>query len=259
MAEGAMDDATFDAYAHRADAARARRRLQLARVGQLDAARARVPRRAPRPLAGDVLRRRAHPRVAGARAGGRSRPAAARRADQPPRHRSRSSGWRRTCSRSTPRSSWWRTTAGSSRRSARRCSSSRAGARSSSRAPGTRGAPRRRSASWRSAARSRSSRPRSPSSSASSPASARARARARRRRAQKKLDKIDQLTTRPEGRQGARLRVQAAGALRPRRLRGRGRAAEDRRPRRCCRTPSCGSSAASTSRWSAPTAPARRR
>ena len=35
---------------------------------------------------------------------------------------------------------------------------------------------------------------------------------------------------RPEGRQGPRLRLQAARALRPRRLRGRGRAAEDRRP-----------------------------
>ena len=87
MAEGAMDDATLDAYSHRPDPARARRRLQLARDGQLDAARPRVPRRAPRPLAGDVLRRRAHARLAGARAGGRSRPAAARRADQPPRHR----------------------------------------------------------------------------------------------------------------------------------------------------------------------------
>ena len=35
--------------------------------------------------------------------------------------------------------------------------------------------------------------------------------------------------TRPEGQQGARLRVQAARALRPRRVRGRGRDAEDRR------------------------------
>ena len=44
----------------------------------------------------------------------------------------------------------------------------------------------------------------------------------------KKLEKIDRVTTRPEGRQGARLRLQAAGALRPRRVRGRGRRAEDR-------------------------------
>ncbi len=42
---------------------------------------------AARSLAGDVLRRRADPRLAGARAGRRSGPAAARRADQPPRHR----------------------------------------------------------------------------------------------------------------------------------------------------------------------------
>ena len=35
---------------------------------------------------------------------------------------------------------------------------------------------------------------------------------------------------RGQGRQGPRLRLQAAGALRPRRLRARGRAAEDRRP-----------------------------
>ena len=38
-------------------------------------------------VAGDVLRRRAHARVAGAGAGGRPGPAAARRAHQPPRHR----------------------------------------------------------------------------------------------------------------------------------------------------------------------------
>ena len=58
---------------------------------------------------------------------------------------------------------------------------------------------------------------------------------------------------------GARLRLQAARALGARRLRGRGRPAEDRRRARCCTTPSSGSSAASTSRSSAPTAPARRR
>ena len=47
---------------------------------------------------------------------------------------------------------------------------------------------------------------------------------------QKKLEKIDRLVARPEGRQGARVRLQAARALRPGRVRGRGRAAEDRRP-----------------------------
>ena len=46
----------------------------------------------------------------------------------------------------------------------------------------------------------------------------------------KKLDKMDRRHDRGQGRQGPRLRLQAAGALRPRRLRGRGRAAEDRRP-----------------------------
>ena len=53
---------------------------------------------------------------------------------------------------------------------------------------------------------------------------------------------------RPARRQVARLRLQAARALRPRRVRDGGRRAADRRPRRCCATPSCGSSAASTCR-----------
>ena len=128
MADGAMDDATFARLRHRPGAARARRRLQLARVGQLDAARARVPRRAPGPVAGDVLGRRADARVAGPRAGRRPRPAAARRAHQPPRHRVAGVAGGAICSRSTPPSCWWRTTAGSSRPSAPRCSSSRPGA-----------------------------------------------------------------------------------------------------------------------------------
>ena len=50
----------------------------------------------------------------------------------------------------------------------------------------------------------------------------------------------------------ARLRLQAARALRPRGLRDRGRRAADRRPRAAATTPSCGSSAASTCRSSAP-------
>ena len=87
MADGAMDSATLDAYAA------AQARLEHAggynwrEARQRDAARARVPRRAPGPLAGDVLRRRADARVAGPRAGRRPRPAAARRAHEPPRHR----------------------------------------------------------------------------------------------------------------------------------------------------------------------------
>ena len=54
---------------------------------------------------------------------------------------------------------------------------------------------------------------------------------ARRSRARRSSTRSTTLATRPEGRQGPRLRVQAARALGPRRLRGRGRAAEDRRPR----------------------------
>ena len=57
-----------------------------------------------------------------------------------------------------------------------------------------------------------------------------------------------QARARPARRQGARLRLQAARALRPRDLRGRGRHAEDRRRGRCSTASSCGSSAASTSR-----------
>ena len=76
---------------------------------------------------------------------------------------------------------------------------------------------------------------------------------------QKKLDKMEQDRARPARRQGARLRLQAARALRPRGLRGRGRHAEDRRADAARATSSCGSSAASTCRWSGPTARARRR
>ena len=67
-------------------AARARRRLPLARRRPLRPARPRLRRRGGRALALDLLRRRADPRLAGAGAGERARPAAARRADQPPRH-----------------------------------------------------------------------------------------------------------------------------------------------------------------------------
>ena len=118
MAEGATDDATLDAYAA------AQARLEHAggynwrEARQRDAARPRLPRRAPRPRAGDVLRRRADARVARPRAGRRPRPAAARRADQPPRHRVARVARERTCRRSTRRSCSSPTTAGSSRRSA---------------------------------------------------------------------------------------------------------------------------------------------
>ena len=62
MAEGATDDAHARRLRRRPGPARARRRLQLARGRQRHAARPRLPRRAPRPRALDVLRRRADPR-----------------------------------------------------------------------------------------------------------------------------------------------------------------------------------------------------
>ena len=103
-------------------------------------------RRRPRPGARDLLRRRAHPRLARARARRRSRPAPARRADEPPRHgvprvaRAGARDDRRRRRSSSP------TTAGSSKRSRRRCSSSRAGSRPTSPARGTSGGRRRRRA-----------------------------------------------------------------------------------------------------------------
>ena len=139
MADGAMDDATFAAYGDRAGAARARRRLQLARGGQRDAARPRVPRRAPGPLAGDVLGRRADARVAGARAGRRPGPAAARRADQPPRHRRAGvAGGAPADARRRDRAGGARSLVPRGRRHLRARARGRA-ARSSSRAPGTPG------------------------------------------------------------------------------------------------------------------------
>ena len=56
------------ALLRRAGAARARRRLRLARPGRVRRARPRLHRRRPRPAAVDLLRRRADPRVARARA-----------------------------------------------------------------------------------------------------------------------------------------------------------------------------------------------
>ena len=183
MAEGATDAGTLDAYARAQALARARGRLYVARGRERDAARARLPRRGPRPRPGDVLRRRADPRLARPRARGRSGRCCCSTSRPTTSTSRRWSGSSRTCNRSTPPWCWWRTTAGSWRRSARPCSSSRAVAAGTSRAPGTRGARRRPRASWRSAARSRSRRRRSPRSSGSSPGSARARARARRSRA----------------------------------------------------------------------------
>ena len=78
----------------------------------------------------------------------------------------------------------------------------------------------------------------------------------------KKLDKIERIERDPRDGRGARVRVQEARALGPRDLRARGRRGWRSAPTRrasCSPTPSCGSSAASTSRSSGPTAPARRR
>ena len=133
----------------RPDAARARRWLQLA------------PRRSTRPCTASgsatstsIARWRRSPAASSpARPSpGRSRaiPTSCCSTSRPTTSTSpRSSGSRRTCRRSTPRSSWWPTIAGSSRRSARPSSSSRAARRSTSRAPGAPGGSRRPSASWR--------------------------------------------------------------------------------------------------------------
>ena len=207
----------------------------------------------------DVLRRRADPRLARARAGRRPRPAAARRADQPPRHRvarvareppaeprrrrrarrprplvPRGGRHRRARARGRPRA----LLQGHLARVAQGEGGARAGAR-----PGDREARR----------------PRSRGSSASSTASARARARARRSRAPSSSTRSSASTRDP--RDGAALGF----AFKPPERSGRvvfevedgDAAVGDRDAARA--TPSSGSSAASTSRWSAPTAPARRR
>ena len=235
MADGATDSATLDAYASRAGAARARRRLQLARGRQLDAARARVPRRAPRPLAGDVLRRRADARVAGAGAGRRSRTCCCSTSPPTISTSSRWSGSRRTCSRWTPRSCWSRTTAGSWRRWARRCWSSRPGAREVlqghvARVAGREGAARAgaRAGDREAAGGDREARavrrplPRRHARQAGAVA-----------REEAREDRSDD--ARPEGRQVARVRVQAARAVRPGRVRARGRRVEDRLARAAAR------------------------
>ncbi len=68
---------------------RARRRLSLPHRSRGRARRPGAARRAARPPVAVDLRRRADPRDAGPRPAGRRRPAAAGRADQPPRHRLR--------------------------------------------------------------------------------------------------------------------------------------------------------------------------
>ena len=234
MAEGATDSATLDAYADRPGAARARRRLRLARGHQRDAARPRLPRRRPRPLARDLLRRRADARLAGARAGRRPRPAAARRADQPPRHRVA------RVARGAPADA-------RRRRRARRPrplvpgGGRHVGARA-------RGGPREvlqghvaRVAQGEGGARARP-RPRD-RAPAGGDRAARALRDALPRRHPRAPGAVAGQEARQDGarhprparRQGARLRVQAARALRPGRVRDGGRGAADRRARAAAR------------------------
>ena len=214
----------------RADPARARRRLQLARGRELDAARARVPRRAHGPLAGDVLGRRADARVPGAGAGRRPRPAAARRAHQPPRHRvagvaggapaAARRGRRARRARPLVPGGGGHVRAGARRRAlevlqghlvpvAGREGAARAGAR-----------PRDREAAGRDRQAPALRRPLQRGHAL--PAGLLAREEAR---------EDGQAHDRPEGQQGPRVRVQAAAALGPGRVRARGREAADRRPR----------------------------
>ena len=127
-------------------------RTSTARWPRSPAASSRAPRSA-RALAGDAG------------------PAAARRADQPPRHRVAGMARAAPRPRSTRRSSSSPTTAGSWRRSGPRFSSSRRGGAGSSPGHGTPGGGRRRPASSPSAGRSSVSRRRSSASSGSSPAS----------------------------------------------------------------------------------------
>ena len=165
----------------------------------------------------------------------------------------------RTCRRSTPPSCSSRTTAGSSRRSAPRCSSSRAAAARFFK--GTWHAWRKEKAA-RELALGRAIEKQEAEIARLERFVDRFRAGTRARQAQsrvKKLDKIDRLERDP--RDGKALGF----AFKPPERSGRvvfeledGDAA-DRRARRCSTTPSCGSSAASTCRSSAPTARARRR
>ena len=135
---GRRATAALDRYADVTGALRGRRRLRLARARERGGPRPRLRRRRPRPVAGHVLRRPAHARLAGPGAG-RAAPTCCCSTSPPTTSTSsRSSGSSRRCSTSTRPSSSSPTTAGSSRRSAPPCSSSRPGARASSRARGTR-------------------------------------------------------------------------------------------------------------------------
>ena len=87
MAGGDHGEAMLRRYSAGPAPARARGRVRLARPRGVGRPRPGLHRRRPRPAALDVLGRRADTRVARPRAGVPTRPAAARRADEPSRHR----------------------------------------------------------------------------------------------------------------------------------------------------------------------------
>ena len=167
MADGAHDERTLNAYS------KAQERFELHGGYRWrdrcagDPARPGLPRGLAGPPAGHLLRRRAHARIARAGAHRPARPAAARRAHQPPRHRlagvaGGAPGWARR--RGDPGGPRPLVPRGGGHVGAR---AGGRDARASSRAPGTRGARSRQRASWRWAARSSASRRRSSGWSAS--------------------------------------------------------------------------------------------
>ena len=200
-----------------------------------------------------VLGRRADAGIAGARAGRRPRPAAARRADEPPGHRVAGVARAAPGRRSTRRSCSSPTTAGSSRPSAPRCSSSRPAAGSSSRGRGTRGASEQAA---RELALGRAIERQQAEIERLERFVTRFRAGTRARQAQsraKQLSKMERINRAPSDGGVASVRVQAAGAKRPGRCSSWAARRSPPATSCCSTTPSCGSSAASTCRWSDPT------
>ena len=261
MADGATDAATLAPTRPRRRGSSTRAATAGATGDQRDAARPRLPRRRSRPLARHLLGRRADARVAGAGAGRRPRPAAARRADEPPRHRLAGVARDAPAARSTPRSCSSPTTAGSSRPSAPSVLELEAGR--SRFFTGTWHAWRKEKAA-RELALGRAIEHQQAEIERLERFVTRFRAgddaRGRRSRASSGWTRWSASTRDPRDARGPDVRVQAARALRPGRASScAGARAADRRPRAPATTPSCGSSAASTCRSSAPTARARRR